>query len=87
MNKYEEIQVYIVCHFLSLAVNALICGICRWNLFVLTQVEFDILFEWKASDMPWKTLICALREERGEKRTGFEERRKKEVLAMIISVV
>lgn len=52
MNKYKEIQVYIVCHFLSLAVNALICGICRWNLFVLTQVEFDILFEWKASDMP-----------------------------------
>lgn len=52
MNKYKGIQVYIVCHFLSLAVNTLICGICRWNLFVLTQVESDILFEWKASDMP-----------------------------------
>lgn len=52
MNKYKEIQVYTVCHFLSLAMNTLIFGICRWNLFVLTQVGFDILFEWKVSDMP-----------------------------------
>lgn len=37
MNRYKEIQVYVVCHFLSLAVNTLIFGIYRWNLYVLTR--------------------------------------------------
>lgn len=48
---HEQVQrnssVHIVCHFLTLAVNTLIFGISRCNLFVFTQVEFDILLNGK----------------------------------------
>jgi len=40
----------------------------RCSLFVLIQVEFDLTFEWQASDVPWNMLICALEKRRGKKK-------------------
>lgn len=68
MNKHKEIQAYSIANFLSLAVNTLISGIYGCSLFVLVQVEFHLTFEWKASDVPWNMLICALKKRRGKKK-------------------
>ena len=66
MNKYDEIKVYSIANFLSLAVNTMISGIYRCNLFVLIQVDFYLTFEWKASDMPRNTLMHAFKKRRGK---------------------
>lgn len=71
MNKYKEIQVYSVANFMSLAVNTLISGICTCNLFVLVQVEFDLTFGQKASDMLWNMLLCALRKRERKKKEKY----------------
>lgn len=68
MNKHKEIQAYSIANFFSLAVNALISGIYGCSLFVLVQVEFHLTFEWKASDVSWNMLICALKKRRGKKK-------------------
>lgn len=47
----KEIEAYSVANFLSLAVNTPVSGIYRCRLFVLVQVEFELRFEWKASDV------------------------------------